>query len=339
MGTERNAQKKMKERDGGDRLETARREDEDVEVRGQEEGGEGSSDPGQSGLLKSACVLLRWWAHESVCQHVCFMPSTRCVWSVHVCVWGCVCRLPCTINLDRPASVVPSLPLSLSPCRLKGDSLTRAFVSGSVRLFKSHCAGSCASPAERWEFSPMSLWWKVFETPGLSPAACRNLIGSATSHGPRAKVRLRLILCISRGWPPGVFLFFIFPTVSKVGWQTAEPDLHYRGGCEVCQEKAAHVQQQHIRSDPLICVAPHVQCALLAWMWLCEFACMRATWARSRLCVSFVDFNVTSGNSGGHSTFVRHPGQRTRTWFWLHQERNNFRPSRLSWQFIKTRLL
>lgn len=59
MGTERNAQKKMKERDGGDRLETARWEDEDVEVRGQEEGGEGSSDPGQSGLLKSACVLLR----------------------------------------------------------------------------------------------------------------------------------------------------------------------------------------------------------------------------------------------------------------------------------------
>lgn len=60
------------------------------------------------------------------------------------------------------------------------------------------------------------------------------------------------------------FFVFIFPTVSKLGWQTAEPDLHYRGGCDVCQEKAAHVQQQHIRSDPLICVAPHVHCVLLA---------------------------------------------------------------------------
>lgn len=48
--------KKMKERDRGYRLETARWEDEDVEVRGQEEGGEGSSDPSLTGLLKSACV-------------------------------------------------------------------------------------------------------------------------------------------------------------------------------------------------------------------------------------------------------------------------------------------
>lgn len=36
----------------------ARWEDEDLQVRGQEEGGESSSDLSQSGLLKSACVLL-----------------------------------------------------------------------------------------------------------------------------------------------------------------------------------------------------------------------------------------------------------------------------------------
>lgn len=51
--------KKMKERNRGYRLETARWEDEDMEVRGQEEGRESGSDPSLSGLLKSACVLLR----------------------------------------------------------------------------------------------------------------------------------------------------------------------------------------------------------------------------------------------------------------------------------------
>lgn len=45
---------KERERDEGDGVETARREDEEMEVKGQEEGGEGSSDPGQSSLLKCA---------------------------------------------------------------------------------------------------------------------------------------------------------------------------------------------------------------------------------------------------------------------------------------------
>lgn len=119
METERNAQKKMKERDGGDRLETARREDEDVEVRGQEEGGEGSSDPGQSGLLKSACVFYALYTLCVVCSCMCVRvcvssPMYNKSWSARqcrslsptlplplpferrqshssVCVWKCVC--------------------------------------------------------------------------------------------------------------------------------------------------------------------------------------------------------------------------------------------------------
>lgn len=164
MGTERNAQKKMKERDGGDRLETARREDEDVEVRGQEEGGEGSSDPGQSGLLKSACVLLRRWVHESVCQHVCFMPSTRCVWSVHVCVWGCVCRLPCTINLDRPASVVPSLPLPLPFERRQSHSSVCVWKCASVQV--SLCWLLCVAGWTLWILAHVTLVESFWNTGG-----------------------------------------------------------------------------------------------------------------------------------------------------------------------------
>lgn len=54
--------RRTKDRDGGQREEeTARRRNEEMEVKGQEEGGEGSSDPSQLSLLK-------------------------CVWSAHVCV-------------------------------------------------------------------------------------------------------------------------------------------------------------------------------------------------------------------------------------------------------------
>lgn len=57
-GEKNNCRKRWKrERDEGDGVETARREDEEMEVKGQEEGGEGSSDPSQSSLLK--CVRVR----------------------------------------------------------------------------------------------------------------------------------------------------------------------------------------------------------------------------------------------------------------------------------------
>lgn len=67
-------------------------------------------------------------------------------------------------------------------------------------------------------------------------------------------------------------------------------------------------------------------------MWICMCACDVGVFT---FVCQFCWLNVTSGNSGGHSTFVGPPGQRPRTWFWLHQERNNFRPSRLSWQSLK----
>lgn len=56
MGRKTNVEKDERERAEGDGVETARREDEEMEVKGQEEGGEGRSDPGQSSLLKCVCV-------------------------------------------------------------------------------------------------------------------------------------------------------------------------------------------------------------------------------------------------------------------------------------------
>lgn len=70
--------RKMKDRDEG---ETARRENEEMEVKGQEEGGEGSSDLSQPSLLKCVCVCVL------VYMSVCYLQCTRCV------VCSCVCVL------------------------------------------------------------------------------------------------------------------------------------------------------------------------------------------------------------------------------------------------------
>ena len=68
--------RKMEDRDG--LRETVRRKNEEMEVKGQEEGGEGSSDPSQPQLLKYVCVCM---LHFMVCV---------CVFCVCMCVHDCV---------------------------------------------------------------------------------------------------------------------------------------------------------------------------------------------------------------------------------------------------------
>ncbi len=58
--------RKMKGRDGHRERETARRKNEEMEVKGQEEGGEGSSDPSQPRLLKCVCMC---YFSMCVCVH------------------------------------------------------------------------------------------------------------------------------------------------------------------------------------------------------------------------------------------------------------------------------
>ena len=79
--------RKMKDRDGHWEGETARRKNEEMEVKGQEEGGEGSSDPRQPGLLMCVCVTsLRTWLCVSVCVCVLSPVFTVCGLFMYVCL-------------------------------------------------------------------------------------------------------------------------------------------------------------------------------------------------------------------------------------------------------------
>lgn len=180
----------MKERDRGYRLETARLEDEDVEVGGQEEGGKGSSDPSLSSLLKSACVtaLMSAWKCVSAC--VFYALCTLCVVSSFMCVEVCVSFLIC--NKYYLSSQCCPPPTTVGRETVWLERHVWKCVSVKVSLLWLFCAANWAP----WNI--VSLAWVgffFFLTLGLSP-------GLALSHGLFAKDPLWLIPCIS------IFMFF-----------------------------------------------------------------------------------------------------------------------------------
>lgn len=69
---------------------------EEMEVKGQEEGGEGQDDLSHSSLLKFVCVCM--------CVRACIL-CTWCVVSSHM----CLSYLPCIINLDHPQNLSEGL--------------------------------------------------------------------------------------------------------------------------------------------------------------------------------------------------------------------------------------